>query len=234
MRDPWIDAVCWHNEKYLSGPVRGVVVSFHGLGGCYREEASSLDLALARENILVVAPYYGQASWMNRAARQFVDELLARVWQDRGFPDGMPLAAQGSSMGGAAALLYCRYGKRRPIGCDAAQPVCNTVLHFSERPDTASSLYLAYYGYPEPFDEVLREHSPLHQVKHMPDIPYFFSHGDADRSVNKVLHSDAMVKALRGLGRRVEYLEVPGMGHGVNVPLEVLEKRRDFLTGLFR
>ena len=84
----------------------------------------------------------------------------------------------------------------------------------------------------EPLEELLREHSPLHQAAAMPDIPYLFIHGDADRSVNKGRHSDRMAEELRRLGRRVEYVEVPRMGHGVNLPLSVSLKRLEFIAGL--
>ena len=59
-------------------------------------------------------------------------------------------------------------------------------------------------------------------------------HGDADASVNKKIHSDRMVAELRRLGRNVEYVEVPGMGHGRNVPMSVYQKRLDFITAFAR
>ena len=91
------------------------MVSFHGLGAAIRQGGTELDLALAEKNILVVFPYYGPWSWMNRLSRQFVDELLERVWKDLALPEDLPLFSSGGSMGGCAALLYCRYGKRVPV-----------------------------------------------------------------------------------------------------------------------
>lgn len=49
---------------------------------------------------------------------------------------------------------------------------------------------------------------------------------------NKAVHSDRLVAELRQLGRRVEYQEVPRMGHGANTPLAVKLKRLEFITGL--
>ncbi len=232
MKNQWIKETCWNNEQFLGGKVRAVMVKFHGLGGGYRDRAYGDEIALAEKGVLVIAPYYGPWSWMNRQARSFVDRLLAEVYREFGFDDSIPLISSGDSMGGCSALLYCRYGARKPICCDALYPVCDAVVHFNERPDLPASFRHAFLGYPEPLDELLREHSPLHQIAHMPDIPYLLIHGDADLMVNKELHSDRMVEELRRLGRDVEYVEVPRMGHGVNIPLSVPLKRLEFVTGM--
>lgn len=228
-KDQWVKDCCWSNMEYISGSVRGVVVSFHGLGAAIRQGGTELDLALAEKDILTVVPYYGPWSWMNRISRQFVDELLGRVWKDQALPEDLPLISSGGSMGGCAALLYCRYGKRVPVAADLLYPVCDTLFHYHERPDLPTSLNCAYYGYAEPWEEVLKEHSPLHQLDKMPRIPYLFIHGCADDRVSKKAHSDAMTAALRQAGHQVEYLEIPGMRHGYNVPLKVHEKRLDFI-----
>ena len=44
-------------------------------------------------------------------------------------------------------------------------------------------------------------------------MPYYIVHGDADAAVNKALHSDRFVAAMREAGHVVEYHEVPGMAH---------------------
>ena len=234
MGKDWIKNTCWDNESFVKGAVRGVVVTFAGLNNRYRDEAGMLDIAFGEAGMLVISPYYGPWSWMNRSARAFVDELLAAVYREYSLSDDIPLVSSGGSMGGCAALLYCRYGARQPVACDALYPVCDTVSHFDERPDLPPTFYHAFYGYPEPMEEILREHSPLHQADRMPDIPYLVIHGDADAAVNKMIHSDRMVAELRRLGRNVEYIEVPGMGHGRNVPMSVYQKQLDFITAFAR
>ena len=234
MGKDWIKNTCWDNESYVKGAIRGVVVTFAGLNNRYRDEAGMLDIALGEAGMLVISPYYGPWSWMNRAARAFVDELLDAVYREYSLSDSVPLVSSGGSMGGCAALLYCRYGAKPPVACAALYPVCDTVSHFGERPDLPPTFYHAFYGYPEPMEEILREHSPLHQAEKFPDIPYLVVHGDADDRVNKAIHSDRMVSELRRLDRRVEYVEVPGMGHGRNVPMSVYQKRLDFITAFAR
>ena len=233
MNEQWISERCWSNRQYISGKIRAVVVSFHGLNARWRDEASSLELALAEENILVIAPYYGPWSWMNRAARKFVDELLDKVYEDLG-DEKIPLIAAGGSMGGCAALLFCRYGKRHPAGCCVCWPVCNTEAHFYERPDLPPTFHSAFCGYPEPLEELLKEHSPLHQVDFMPDIPYLFIHGCNDNRVSKQVHSDAMVEAMRKRKFQVEYMELPHCGHGVSIPLSAALKQLEFIRKFCR
>lgn len=228
MRDQWINERCCHNFRYINGKIKAVVISFHGLNARYRDENTPLEFALAESNILVIAPYYGPWSWMNRQARAFVDELLDHVFAELG-DENIPLIASGGSMGGCAALLFCRYSKHRPVACDAVWPVCDTVAHFSERPDLPPTFHQAFLGYAEPMEELLKEHSPLHQIEALPRIPYLFTHGLNDVRVNKAIHSDRMVSALIERGHQVEYAEVPGCGHGVSVPLSVTLRRLEFI-----
>ena len=92
MKNQWIKDTCWTNEPFLNGPVRAVTVSFHGLNGGYRNEnATEFEIALAERGILVVAPYYGPWSWMNRQARAFVDRLIAAVYRDLELGESLPL-----------------------------------------------------------------------------------------------------------------------------------------------
>ena len=233
MRDKqWMKCTSWRNDDFLVGEIRGVAMNFPGLNNRYREEAMALEMSLGEAGVLTVAPYYGPWSWMNRLARAFVDELIAAVYEHYGLSDDIPLVSCGGSMGGASALLYCRYGARKPVGCDVLYPVCDVVTHFTERPDLPPTFYNAFYGYPEPMEEILREHSPLHQAALMPDIPYNFTHGFADDRVNKAIHSDRMVAELRRLGRKVAYTEVPHMKHGINIPPSVWRERQEFILGL--
>lgn len=126
-------------------------------------------------------------------------------------------------------ICYSRYGRRSPAACQPLYPVCDLEFHFRERSDLPTSIRNAFLGYPEPLEQLLAEHSPLHQAEKMPRIPYYFIHGDRDKSVNKERHSDRMVARLKELGHEVSYLEVPGMGHGSNMTFEVASTATDFV-----
>jgi len=223
--------VAWVGDKWLVGPVRGVVLVFHGLGyAAMKELPSTEELGWARAGGLVVFPYYGPWSWMNRSARAFVDDLVDSIYKEYKLPDSVPLISTGGSMGGCSSLIYTRYARRRVRACLALFPVCDLKLHFTERPDLPRTIMYAFRGYKEDMNSLFAEHSPIEQVHAMPDIPYLIIHGDADEAVAKHLHSDPFVAAMRRQGRKVEYMEVPGMMHGDLMPVEVFEKQVDFVT----
>ena len=116
-------------------------------------------------------------------------------------------------MGGLSALIYTLYAEKTPDACAANCPVCDLPYHFTERADLPRTLLCAYMADEDTLEEALVRHSPLDQVRNMPDIPYFLVHGDADLSVNKEKHSDRFVKAMREEGRKITYAEIPGMRH---------------------
>lgn len=230
-----IKQLAWVGEDWLNGPVRGVVLSFHGLGfAAMKELPSTEELGWARAGGLVVFPYYGPWSWMNRNARAFVDDLIDSVYKEYGLSDDVPLICTGGSMGGCSSLIYTRYARRPVRACLALFPVCDFRLHFNERPDLPRTMLYAFRGYPGSLDAFFAEHSPIEQVAAMPDIPYLVIHGDRDKAVAKHLHSDPFVAAMRRQGREVEYMEVPGMMHGEIVPVEVLQRQVDFVTSYLR
>ena len=222
--------VAWISGEFVRKPITGVILAFHGLGTTELKKAANFDeLEWAAAGGLVVYPYCGPWSWMNRETRVFADDLVTAVFREYRLPADTPLIVCGGSMGGCAALLYSRYSKHRIAACYAFAAVCDVKYSFSERPDVPRTIHCAFRGYPEDLEALFVEHSPLSQVGAMPDIPYLMVHGDKDEAVNKAAHSDKMVAALRGHGRKVEYIEVPGMGHGENVPLGVHLRRIEFV-----
>lgn len=220
----------WIGDEYLKGKIKGVVLSFHGLGDFIKTNPDMMELGWASAGWLVVYPYYGGWSWMNREARKFVDRLVDSVYENYSLSEDTPLVAAGGSMGGLSSLLYTRYSKRKVSACLALFPVCDLKYHFGERPDLPISIAYAFRGYEEDIEELFVEHSPLKQVEGMPDIPYFVIHGDRDRAVNKQAHSDKLVCEMRKKELRVEYMEVPHMGHGEAMPLEVARRMIEFVT----
>jgi dipeptidyl aminopeptidase/acylaminoacyl peptidase len=226
--------VAYLGDDHVRGPIKAVILRLHGLGSAeFRQNLEPEEYVWAMNGGLVVLPYYGPWSWMNRQARQMVDQVVEGVYREFKLDPSVPLIPVGTSMGGCSVLLYCRYGKHPAVACSASAPPCDMPFSVSERPDIPRTLKMAFWGYPEPFDQVLREHSPLHQVGAMPDIPYFFLHGYDDVAVHKQPHSDKMVAALRQRGFKVEYHEVPGYGHGGVMPSAVLRRKIDFVLEAF-
>ena len=223
--------VAWIGDGYVEGRPRGIVLVFHGLGITALKSGPEADeYQWAREGGLVVYPYYGPWSWMNREARAFVDDLIDAVYAEFELAADVPLVCVGGSMGGLSALLYTRYARRPVDACLALYPVCDLTYHFRERRDLPRTILHAFRGYGESLDDLLAEHSPLALAEEMPDIPYLAVHGDKDHAVSKTHHSDRFVAALRAAGRDVTYIKVPGMGHLGPLPPDVLQRAIAFVS----
>ncbi len=220
----------WVGKGYVEGKIRGVVLSFHGLGGGLKNGPGTEEYEWGRHGGLVVHPYYGPWSWMNRQARTMIDELVEAIYAAYKLTDRIPLISTGGSMGGQGSLLYTRYAKRKVRACLANYPVCDLKYHFNERPDVPPTMRHAFLGYSENLDTLFAEHSPLHQVASMPHIPYRIIHGDKDLAVTKQHHSDKMVAAMHKHKLNIEYIQVPSMGHGGPWPLKVMEGNVAFVA----
>jgi len=208
-----LDQLSWNGHRYVIGPVRGIVVRFNGLGSMNMKPAADWpDLELASKGALVVEVFQDPWGWMNDDTRDLFDEVVDGVRVRYGLDPSLPLIATGGSMGGHAALAYCFKSRHRITACQVNCPVCDLAYHFGERPDLPRTFYHAY-GRDGDVVERLRSNSPLHQAAHMPDIPYQILHGGEDKAVSKEHHSDRLVSTLRDRGLRVEYIEVPEMGH---------------------
>ena len=230
MKPRVIKEIAWVGDQYLKGRIKGVVLSFHGLGGGLKSGPGTEELEWAHRGGLVVYPYYGPWAWMNRQARAMVDELVDAIYAAYCLPGWTPLICTGGSMGGQASLLYTRYARHPVSACLANCPVCDLKFHFHERPDLPPTIRNAFLGYQEPLGSLLTEHSPLHQVTAMPEIPYLIIHGGKDEAVAKRHHSDKMVAAMRQRKMKVEYIEVEDMGHCGPLPLKVLQCEIEFVA----
>lgn len=203
---------CYSNDKEIEGPIRGLQVSFMGLGS-QRMLESPMDNSdeLAQKGIIYLMPYLNPWAWMNKMAVRTADEIIDAIKEHYGLPD-LPVASTGGSMGGQSALVFCRYSHQNIVSCCTVCPVCDVPYHFTERPDLPRTMYSAFGDAPD-FEAELRARSPLHLAASLPDIPYTFFHTAGDSQVGKKAHSDKMVAALRACGRTVTYHEFPEGGH---------------------
>jgi dipeptidyl aminopeptidase/acylaminoacyl peptidase len=236
MDDKKLRQVAWIGDEWVKKPIKGVVLSFHGLGVPeVKKEPGTEELGIACEGGLIVFPYYGPWCWMNRQARSLVDEIVAAVYATFKLKSSVPLVCIGGSMGGGSSLLYTRYAKSRPVAaCLANVPMCDAEYHFNEREDLPRTFHAAFIGYKGNLKALLKEHSPLAQVQHMPGIPYRIVAGGRDTAVSKKHHSDRMVAAMRKRKLDVTYAEIPQMNHGGPWPIEVLQQNIDFVSAAWR
>lgn len=203
----------YSNDKICTGPIRGITVSFFGLGGAsmFSEDTNEGKL-FAEHNIIYIIPYTNPWAWMNRQTAAYTDEIIDVLIRHYDLPEDIPIVSTGGSMGGQSALVYMVYAARTPVACVANCPVCDLPFHFTERPDLPRTLYSAFGTYEGSLQEVLESASPYHLTEKMPDSTYYIFHCEADLAVNKQKHSDRFVKKMTGK-RKVTYYAVPERGH---------------------
>ena len=217
-------------DAYVKGPVKAVVLSFHGLGYSAMKTVLEQDeLEFAAQGAICVFPYYGPWSWMNRNARSLTDAVVAAIYEKNRLGENIPLILRGGSMGGHAALNFARYSIRMPAAVACNCPVTDPKYHAAERADLPRT-FLAAYGFEEQsIDEVYKENSPFEQAADMPRVPYLIIHGTEDASVNKTAHSDRFVNRMREYNHNIEYIEVSGMGHTKFTDHAVYRRYQDFV-----
>lgn len=213
MNDTLLNQVAWIGEDILSGPIRGIVLQFSGLGATgMKSVADDTERELGEAGALVVLPYHDPWSWTNAPTRAFYDELVDGLFAHYVLPPDTPIIASGGSMGGHGALLYTILGGRPVAACAANCPVCDLPFHYTERVDLPRTMHHAFGSYSD-ISSALVSNSPLHLAGRMPDIPYLIVHGEDDMAVGKAPHSDKLVEKMRTHGLNVDYREQAGMGH---------------------
>ena len=220
-------------DAYLRGPIRGIVMVFHGLGSAgMKEGLESNELEWAGRGGLIVFPYTGPWHWSLGPVRAFIDDVIGSVREHYCGGRDVPIVLTGGSLGGHTALIYARYSRHRLAGCMVNCPVGDVEFSFNERPDVPRTILAAANWKTESLPALFRELSPLHQVEHMPDIPYLIIHGAKDTAVAKAAHSDPLVPKMRARGLKVEFIEAQQMGHCGPFTYEIHRKWVDFVLKL--
>jgi dipeptidyl aminopeptidase/acylaminoacyl peptidase len=224
-----LDKFAWTNIDSVKAPITGIVLRFPGLGNTgMKSDPEPLDLEWGQSGALTVLPYHDPWGWMNPAEQAFIDDLVDGLRQRHRLSPEIPLISTGGSMGGHAALLYSLKSRQRVAACLALWPVCDLPFHYTERPDLPRTMHHAFGSYSD-ITAPLLDHSPLHQVRAMPDIPYLVIHGEKDQAVKKSAHSDFMVAAMRQRKMQIEYIERPNLAHGNPMDYETYRRIVDFV-----
>jgi len=226
--------IAFIGDSFVKGPVRAVVLTFHGLGYTDMKTLPDSDeLELAGRGALCVFPYCSPWNWMNEITVKVVDETVRKVYGQFAIPDNTPLILRGGSMGGHAALNYALHGYKAPAAIAVNCPAIDLTYHMGERPDLPRTFLYAYGFGSKPFAEAMKENTPSEQAERMPHVPYLVIHGTADRAVNKAAHSDIFVNRMRETGHEVEYIEAEGMEHCVFADYDVYRRYMDFVISFF-
>ena len=224
-----LEKVAWFGFAFVKQPVTAIMLRFAGLGYTgQKTELDGFELELSHAGVLTVVVYHDPWGWMNQRTQNLVDDVIEALRHKYHFGPDIPLFATGGSMGGHAALLYSMKSRHRVAACMAVCPVCDLPFHYTERPDLPRTMHHAFDHY-ENIDTALCEHSPLHQVAAMPDIPYLILHSTKDPMVKKEAHSEPMVAAMRKRNLNVEYMECPLMVHCGPATYETHRRTVDFI-----
>ena len=208
-----LEKFAYSNDKRCVGPIKGIVITFIGLGALDTYQSDTADgIFYAERGIIYILPYINPWSWMNRQAVDYTDELLDVIISHYSLPESIPIAATGGSMGGQCALTYMVYAKRTPVICTANCPVCDLPYHFTERKDLPRTLYSAFFNELRADPRALEAASPLHLAERLPKARYRIFHCGEDEAVNKQKHSDRLIERIKGR-LDVKYYEVPGRHH---------------------
>lgn len=202
------------NNQICKKPIKGLVVSFFGLGGASMFAEDTEDgIRFAENGILYVVPYQNPWAWQNMQNVAYTDEIVDVLFDEYGLLNDLPVVSVGGSMGGLSALVYMVYAKRTPVACVANCPVCDLPYHFTERPDLPRTLYSAFYNYDCSLQEALKSASPCDLVDRMPvNSKYYIFHCMKDTSVNKQKHSDRFVEKMKEK-HDIVYYSVSDRGH---------------------
>lgn len=213
-----VDKFAYTNVNFISGKIKGIVLSFRGLGGAKMlddETPEIIDNAklYGERGILFVIPYANPWAWMNAQAVKYTDELVENVIALHGLDSTVPVIASGGSMGGQQAIVYTMYASKTPKACVVNCPVCDMPYHFTERPDLPRTMYSAYFEEEGDIEDILKTRSPLHLADKLPRVPYYLFHCNQDKAVNIDMHSEKFVSAMRAAGHDIKYHIVSDRGH---------------------
>ena len=199
-----LNSFAYVNDAICKKPIRGIVISFLWLGSMAMHEIDPIEGEFyADEGILFVVPYSNPWAWMNKQTVAFTDEIIDVLIKKYQLGSDVRIITIGDSMGGQMALTYVVYAKHTPIACVVNCPVCDTVYHFTERPDLPRTLYSALYNEEGTLESALKTISPLHLVDRMPKISYYIFHCDEDKAVGIEQHSKAFMKAMKERGHNI-------------------------------
>lgn len=202
------------NEDSIVMPIRGIIVSFPGMGGQdFFTQDTPRGKFFGERGILYVLPYNNPWAWMNAQAFANSELIMDLVFEKFNLPETTPIAITGLSMGGHGALMYSMRSKRQPVACVLNCPACNMVSHVTERPELLRALHDAYYHEDGTIQEIMERNSPLCQAEHMPKIRYHIFHCDQDELVNIHTHSETFVARMRQLGHQMNYHVIPDRPH---------------------
>ncbi len=211
--------MCATNHAELHGPVRGIVLRFHGLGHKVNLATDMVfkvaTSACTANGILFIFPFYNPWSWMNKKTVDFIDALLDVARDLYQLDKDIPLGIYGGSMGGYSALTYAIEGKHKVKSIALNCPCCNMEYELLDHKQTSitRSYFESAMSDCTDFPAYIRAKSPLNRIAELPRIPYRFAMGLKDATLHPEKHGLAMASEMEAAGLDVSLKCYAEMGH---------------------
>ena len=219
-----LDSFCYVNNRICKKPLKGIVISFMGLGSMMMYPTDPTEGEFyAEKGILYVIPYHNPWAWMNHQAVSYTDEIIDVLIEKYDLDENIPIVSTGLSMGGQSALCYTLKAKHTPVACVVNCPVCDVVYHYTERKDLPRTLYSALFWESGTLEDALKSISPLHLIDQMPKVKYHIFHCNKDKDVNIDFHSKKFIAELEKRQFDYTFDIVNGRGH-CDLTLEMQRK----------
>ena len=233
---PWQDVAMKSasNIGVVKGPIKGIVIEHHGCGcsQCTREAGKAITNFTGfatGDGWVYIHPRTGP-NWANDATVKLTDDLVEAVIGHYGLPSDVPIISIGKSMGGMGTLAWPAFSRYRANirAIFANCPVTDLVAMYRHvnipkdrvliRRGWAPYIRGTIEGaYPREdgreYEEVLKAHSPIHNLDRLLKVPYYINQGTIDKAVVKETHADVFVPALKASGRDVTYYVSEGADH---------------------
>lgn len=220
--------------KPIPADKAGLVVHLYGSGGSHKEfnaggpSYKKFRELLAQRGYWLVTPELGPKHWMNDAACEQVDAVIAEMVQGEMVDPGR-VHLLGTSMGGGSSLIYVmrRPGKIKSVV--SVFPMTDFTRWLEERPGYRGPVEEAHGITAENRKERLQKLSPLANLDAFRKTPIFLLHGGKD-TVVKPEHSRDLAAALKEKGYPVTYREAPSEIHRDEIAEPFQVEMTDFLT----
>jgi len=209
------------------GPAQAILIALHGhysdetqmmTEGIYGDAFGKLRRECLRRNWAYVTAYYGGNSWMGPLGEAGMVDLigvLKHKWPN------VPVHLMGGSMGGSSALVFAVRQPQLLAGVVALCPASDIAAYYdwavahaganAVLRNISDAIRIHYTVDGRELRAELQARSALQQADRL-TMPVYLCHGAADALI-PVAWTRQLAEKLRGLGRKVQYREIPGGDH---------------------
>ena len=209
------DKVAHNNRSLIKGEIKGILLTFRGLGYSLNPSVDTCSYETCAENgILLIFPQYNPWCWMNKKTVKYVDAIVDAAIEMNRLEKDIPVGIYGGSMGGYCAFHYATKSKHRIVAVCANCPCVNMEYEsYCGIPNVMRTYFESSLEDTDDFKQYVYENSPINMVKKLPKIPYRISVGLKDELLFPTLHAIPMIEKMKAAGHDVLRVDYPEMAH---------------------